>query len=55
MPWAPGLGFVAPALPTTPEQSFQRRASLGQQLRFLAVSSRPKASGPCCIKSVMCL
>lgn len=32
-----GLGFVAPALPTTPENSFARRASLGQQLRFLAV------------------
>ena len=32
-----GLGFVAPALPTTPERSFQRRAGLGQQLRFLAV------------------
>lgn len=30
-----GLGFVAPALPTTPENSFTRRANLGQQLRFL--------------------
>ncbi|KAI7841246.1 hypothetical protein COHA_005083 [Chlorella ohadii] len=32
-----GLGFVAPALPTTPENSFTRRANLGQQLRFVAV------------------
>ncbi|PRW50810.1 alpha beta-hydrolase [Chlorella sorokiniana] len=32
-----GLGFVAPALPTTPDNSFTRRANLGQQLRFLAV------------------
>jgi pimeloyl-ACP methyl ester carboxylesterase len=28
------LGFVAPALPTTPDRSFARRAGLGQQLRF---------------------
>lgn len=34
---AAGLGFVAPALPTTPDNSFTRRANLGQQLRFLAV------------------
>lgn len=32
-----GLGFVAPALPTTPENSFARRATLGSQLRFLAI------------------
>ncbi|PSC73607.1 D-aspartate oxidase [Micractinium conductrix] len=30
-----GLGFVAPALPTTPDRSWQRRATLGTQLRFL--------------------
>lgn len=36
---AAGLGFVAPALPTTPDNSFTRRANLGQQLRFLAVRS----------------
>jgi hypothetical protein len=31
------LGFVAPALPTTPDNSFARRATLGSQLRFLAI------------------
>lgn len=29
------LGFVAPALPTTPENSWQRRANLGTQLRLV--------------------
>ena len=28
---------MAPALPTTPENSFARRATLGSQLRFLAI------------------
>lgn len=38
LPFLPaGLAFVAPALPTTPDNSFARRATLGQQLRFLAV------------------
>jgi hypothetical protein len=30
------MALVAPALPTTPEKSLVRSASLGAQLRFLA-------------------
>lgn len=30
-----GLGFVAPAVPSTPENSFQRRATFGSQIRIV--------------------
>lgn len=32
-----GITLIAPAVPTTPEHSFQRRATFGQQLRLLVI------------------